>query len=89
MNDDPLAESRVRPAEIIFEVTEAVGGGYDVKALGHGIYTRGEDWGDLKETARDAGLCHFDEDGRQQHQEAIPRHQDVRVGTQRFGWQSV
>ncbi len=36
---------------------------YDARALGYSIYTQGEDWDDLKEMARDAVLCHFDEDG--------------------------
>ena len=63
MTNKPSAESPARPAAIIFEVTEAVEGGYDARALGYSIYTQGEDWGDLKEMARDAVLCHFDEDG--------------------------
>ena len=63
MTDNPSAESRVRPAEVIFEVTESVDGGYDARALGYSIYTQGENWDDLKEMARDAVLCHFDEDG--------------------------
>ena len=62
MTDNPSAETRARPAEIIFEVTEAVEGGYDAKALGYSIYTQGEDWDDLKEMVRDAVLCRFDED---------------------------
>ncbi len=52
----------MRPAEIIFEVTEAPEGGFDAKALGHSIFTQGDDWNELKEMARDAVLCHFDED---------------------------
>ena len=52
----------MRPREIIFEVTEAVDGGYDAKALGYGIFTQGRDWADLKAMAKDAVLCHFDED---------------------------
>ena len=63
MIDNPSAETRARPAEIIFEVTEAVEGGYDARALGYSIYTQGESWDDLKEMMRDAVLCHFDEDG--------------------------
>ncbi len=63
MTGNPSAESRARPAEIIFEATEAVEGGYDARALGYSIYTQGENWDDLKEMARDAVLCHFDEDG--------------------------
>lgn len=47
---------------IIFEVTVAVEGGYDAKALGHSIFTQGEDWEDLKAMVRDAVRCHFNED---------------------------
>ena len=50
------------PFEIVFEVTETLEGGYDARALGHAIFTQGDDWEDLKEMARDAVLCHF-EDG--------------------------
>ena len=49
----------MKPSEIIFEVTEAVEGGYDARALGYSIFTQGEDWADLKEMARDAILCNF------------------------------
>lgn len=49
-------------SEIIFEVTEAVEGGYDARALGHSIFTQGEDWEDLKAMVKDAVRCHFDED---------------------------
>ena len=52
----------MRPVEIIFEVTEAPEGGYDAKALGHSIFTQGEDWDELKDMVRDAVLCHFDKD---------------------------
>ena len=45
MTDNPSAESRARPAEIIFEVTEAVEGGYDARALGYSIYTQGRGLG--------------------------------------------
>ena len=47
--------------EIIFEVTATPEGGYDTRALGHSVVTRGEDWNDLKAMVRDAVLCHFDE----------------------------
>ena len=50
------------PSEIIFEVTEAVEGGYDVRALGYSIFTQGEDWADLKAMVKDAVACHFDEE---------------------------
>ena len=49
-------------AEIIFEVTEAVEGGYDARALGYSILTQGEDWADLKAMVKDAIRCHFDDD---------------------------
>ena len=51
----------MRPTEIIFEVTEAIEGGYNAKALGYGIFTQGDDWEDLKVMAQDAVLCHFDD----------------------------
>ena len=56
-----MEEYPVRPTEIIFEATEAPEGGYDARALGYSIFTQGEDWNDLKEMARDAVLCHFDQ----------------------------
>ena len=34
----------MRPTEIIFEVTEAPESGYDARAVGHSIFTQGEDW---------------------------------------------
>ena len=53
-----------KPKEIIFEVTEAVEGGFDARALGHSIFTQGDDWDDLKLMVKDAVLCHFgDEPG--------------------------
>ena len=51
----------MKPTEIIFEVTEAVEGGYDARALGYSIFTQGEDWADLMAMVKDAVLCHFDE----------------------------
>ena len=50
------------PSEIIFEVTEAVEGGYDARALGYSIFTQGEDWTELKSMVKDAVRCHFGED---------------------------
>ena len=55
-------DDSTRSTEIIFEVTEAPEGGYDARALGHSVFTQGEDWNDLKSMVRDAVLCHFDED---------------------------
>ena len=54
----------MRPTEVIFEVTEAVEGGYDARALGYSIFTQGDDWDDLKDMVKDAVLCHFDEGRR-------------------------
>ena len=51
----------MKPLEIVFEVTEAPEGGYDARALGHAIFTQGDDWDDLKAMARNAVLCHFEE----------------------------
>ena len=48
--------------EIVFEVTEAVEGGYDARALGYSIFTQGHDWDDLKAMIQDAVLCHFGDD---------------------------
>ena len=48
-------------SEIIFEVTEAIEGGYDARALGYGIFTQGDDWDDLKAMVKDAVLCYFDD----------------------------
>jgi len=59
-NDDE--EGSMRIAEIIFEVTESDEGGYEARALGHSIFTQGDDWNDLKAMVRDAVLCHFEED---------------------------
>lgn len=53
------------PTEIIFEITEAPEGGFDARALGHSIFTQGEDWADLKAMVSDAVLCHFGDRGEQ------------------------
>ena len=52
------------PAEIIFEVTEAVNGGFDARALGYSIFTQGDDWADLKAMVKDAAACHFGDAGQ-------------------------
>ena len=52
----------MRPSEIVFEVTEAVEGGYDARALGHGIFTQGDSWEELKEMVQEAVLCYFGDD---------------------------
>ena len=53
----------MKRSEIIFEVTEAIEGGYDARALGYSIFTQGEDWAELKAMVKDALLCHFDDNG--------------------------
>jgi hypothetical protein len=47
--------------EIIFEVREAEEGGYNARALGHSIFTQGEDMENLRVMVKDAVACHFDE----------------------------
>ena len=49
------------PSEIIFEVTDAIEGGYNARALGYSIFTQGDDWSDLKAMVKDAVLCYFDD----------------------------
>ena len=46
-------------SEIIFEVREAEEGGFWARALGHSIFTQGEDWDELRKMVRDAVACHF------------------------------
>jgi hypothetical protein len=46
-------------SEIIFEVREAEEGGFWARALGHSIFTQGEDWNDLRTMVKDAVTCHF------------------------------
>ena len=55
-------------------VREASEGGYDARALGHSIFTQGDDWEDLKVMAREAVLCHFGEE----HAPRVIRHHLVR-----------
>lgn len=50
--------------EIIFVVEESAEGGYEVRALGHSIFTKAETWDELKRMIRDAVRCHFTEDER-------------------------
>ena len=52
----------MRVNEIICDVTESLEGGYEARALGHSIFTQGEDGDDLKDMAREAVLCHFDDE---------------------------
>lgn len=49
-------------SEIIFEVLDAEEGGFYARALGHSIFTQGEDWNDLRAMVKDAVVCHFEHD---------------------------
>ncbi len=49
-------------SEIIFEVGEAEEGGFWARALGHSIFTQGEDWDDLRAIVKDAVTCHFEKE---------------------------
>ncbi len=47
--------------EIIFEVIDSPEGGYEARALGHAIFTEGDDEQELRRMVREAVQCHFDE----------------------------
>ncbi len=47
--------------EIIFVIEESLDGGFEARALGHSIYAEAETLEKLREEARDAVRCHFDE----------------------------
>ena len=47
--------------ELVFEVTPEDDGGFSAKAVGHAIFTQGDTWEELREMARDAVRCHFDQ----------------------------
>jgi hypothetical protein len=49
-------------SEIIFEVREAEEGGFWARALGHSIFTQGEDWNNLRAMVKDAVICHFEKE---------------------------
>jgi predicted RNase H-like HicB family nuclease len=46
--------------EIIFIVTEDESGGYNARAIGHGIFTQAETREELEQMVRDAVRCHFE-----------------------------
>ncbi|MEQ8535423.1 MAG: 2-oxoisovalerate dehydrogenase [Imperialibacter sp.] len=48
--------------EIIFIVEESPEGGFEAKALGHSIFTDGNDMDELKANIREAIHCHFEVD---------------------------
>ena len=48
--------------EIIFEVREdEADGGYVARALGHSIFTQGDDLDELRAMVKDAVACHFED----------------------------
>ena len=49
-------------SEITFQVRQSPEGGFEARALGHSIFTEGDDWEHLKSMLRDAVLCRFDEE---------------------------
>ena len=50
--------------EIVFLVEESPEGGYQARGLGHDIFTVADTLEELRETLRDAVMCHFDESDR-------------------------
>jgi hypothetical protein len=50
--------------EIVFLVEECPEGGFQVRALGHSIFTEADSYLELREAVRDAIRCHFDEGER-------------------------
>ncbi len=47
--------------EIIFQVTDALEGGFTATGLGVSIYTEADTLPELREALRDAVRCHFEE----------------------------
>jgi hypothetical protein len=51
-------------SEVVFLVEEAPEGGFTARALGHAIFTEVDTFDQIEENARDAVVCHFEEDQR-------------------------
>ena len=47
--------------ELIFEIRDAEEGGFYARALGHGIFTQGETWDELRGNLLEAVSLHFDD----------------------------
>jgi hypothetical protein len=47
--------------ELIFEVRDAEEGGFFARALGHGIFTEGENWDELRANVLEAVSLHFED----------------------------
>lgn len=50
--------------EIIFTVEESPEGGYEARAVGHGIFTQADTLNELRAEVQDAVRCHFEEQDR-------------------------
>jgi predicted RNase H-like HicB family nuclease len=48
--------------ELIFEVRDAEEGGYSARALGHGIFTEGDTWDELRANVLEATSVHFEDE---------------------------
>lgn len=48
--------------EIVIVIKEPPDGGFTARALGHSIFTKGDDMDALREKVRDAVRCHVDDD---------------------------
>lgn len=48
--------------ELIFEVRDAEEGGYFARALGHSIFTEGDDWEQLRANVLEATALHFEDE---------------------------
>jgi predicted RNase H-like HicB family nuclease len=48
--------------EITFIVTEDEAGGFNARAIAHGIFTQGETREEVERMVRDAVRCHFDDE---------------------------
>jgi hypothetical protein len=49
--------------ELIFEVRDAEEGGFFARALGHAIFTEGENWEELRANVLEATSLHFEDEG--------------------------
>jgi hypothetical protein len=50
----------MQSSEITFTVEESPQGGYEARAIGHGIHTHADSKEELRAMVRDAVRCHFD-----------------------------
>lgn len=57
--------------EIIFETWEEPEGGYGARAIGHAIFTQGDDWNELREMVQDATKAYFFDLPEGQHPNTI------------------